>query len=326
MNPLTLVGATWARVRTATASTLGAVAVAPRRLLAACLLVVAALVCIGPAFESGPPTPAQNLIAFTDWNGDQFCEICSDVFTMSPDGSGRRQLTHDGRSGKPRWSPDGRYLLYEHATRIRVVSGEPVRDIWLMQSDGSHPRRLVGGPADDRAPAWGPDGESFAFVRGGERSQLFVYTLRTERVRRLTSPSTWRFTDSPSWSPDGRWIAFSGFRSRDFHDSSDLFATRPDGTAVRRLTSTASRDEFESDWSPDGGHLAYLRFDQNGDAEIMVADNSGRHPKLLGYLGDSPSWSPDGRRIVTSGLTILWADGSRHRTLDPGRAPDWSPG
>jgi TolB protein len=70
----------------------------------------------------------------------------------------------------------------------------------------------------------------------------------------------------PVWSPDGSWLAFAG------HDgyTTDIFAVRPDGTSVMRLTSDGQFARSPA-WSPDGAHVAYLS-NRTGYFELWVVD------------------------------------------------------
>ena len=72
----------------------------------------------------------------------------------------------------------------------------------------------------------------------------------------------------PAWSPDGEWIVFT--RSEDDGHtitSSDLYAVRPDGSGLTRLTETPDRLEMNPAWSPDGSQIAY---DDLADGIIYV--------------------------------------------------------
>jgi Tol biopolymer transport system component len=73
-----------------------------------------------------------------------------DLFTMSPDGSGRTQLTHSGDLLSGAWSPDGDYIAYAKG------SDREQPDIWVMRADGSDPKRLTDAPEWDSGPTWGP--------------------------------------------------------------------------------------------------------------------------------------------------------------------------
>ena len=70
----------------------------------------------------------------------------------------------------------------------------------------------------------------------------------------------------PAWSPDGSWIAFAG---RDGYVL-DVYAIRPDGTALTRLTNDGQLVRSPS-WSPDGRHVAYLS-NSSGYFEIWVIE------------------------------------------------------
>ena len=161
------------------------------------------------------------------------------------DGSNERILpTGPLRYAWPSWSPDGKWLTY--GTRIWRAGAEHSQPN-LLPSDGSaSPVALAdeggvyGWPADSsmlvingdegitlyrladgkRSPVWdtpaydvewSPDGTRLAFVAhapGQDRSDLYVYDLATQAVRKLTDAPL--YAASPRWSPDGQRIAFLG--------------------------------------------------------------------------------------------------------------------
>ncbi len=102
------------------------------------------LVGATPARESGAaPLRAQ---APTVWNGD--------IYVVNADGSGERRITRGEPPGEwdPRWSPDGRHIVFAEIDGIVVVN-----------ADGQDRQRITVGPADDDNPDWSPVGSRIAF-------------------------------------------------------------------------------------------------------------------------------------------------------------------
>ena len=147
----------------------------------------------------------------------------------------------------------------------------------------------------------------------------------------------------PTWSPNGRKIAFT--RGPDVDSVWDIYTMSPDGSRVRQLTSGALDNEFPN-WSPDGTRIVFnsLRDEPLGENyEVYSMRAGGGHVTRLTFepaAGDyAPAWSPDGRRIVFSSsrtgsandIFTMRADGSnqRNRTKDADDAfngsPDWQP-
>jgi Tol biopolymer transport system component len=96
-----------------------------------------------------------------------------DIFGMSADGS-RTRLVYNatGTARYPRWSPDGRKLLFE-ANR---AAGEP-RDVFLINSVGTGLINLTNGFGDNREPAWSPDGTLIVFGSDREKTQDFDFNI-----------------------------------------------------------------------------------------------------------------------------------------------------
>jgi Tol biopolymer transport system component len=115
---------------------------------------------------------------------------------------------------------------------------------------------------------------------------------------------------NPSWSPDARWIYFTGVvaerdTSRLTYYVSDVFAIRPDGSALRRLTDTG--DAAAPVASPDGETLLFARSEHPGRLPftsglwLMAADGANQRRLVDATEGvvDVPGgWSPDGETIA----------------------------
>ena len=116
-----------------------------------------------------------------------------------------RRLTTDVDQS-PSWSPDGRHIAF-------VSDRDGNREIYVMGSDGTNPRRLTNHAASDWSPSWSPDGRHIAFEanRDDVNGEIYVMDSDGTNPRRLTNSSGW--DGFPSWSPDGRQIAFSSGRN-----------------------------------------------------------------------------------------------------------------
>jgi TolB protein len=189
-------------------------------------------------------SPDGTRIAFrSDRNDD------SEIWVMNADGSHRRRLT---RGLSPAWSPDASKIAYASPGEINCPPGRGSRctGISIMNADGSGQHRL---PHTDGGeyPSWSPDGKRIAFNSNLTGSHV-MYIARADgsKVVDLSRVGEGWQVD---WSPDGRFILFTSHR--DHPDNyTDVYAMRPDGSAVRRLTHNGG---YTPAWSPDGDHIVF---------------------------------------------------------------------
>ena len=297
-------------------------------------LAVAAVLLVSGCGGSAGRDGTDGLIAFASYRHHNL-----DIYAMNSDGIGLRRLTTSPRSDEdPAWSRDRK--------RIAFVHNDPFgghHDIYVMNADGSGKRRLTSSPAGDNFPAWSPDGKKIAFISNrdpapgsGRNPPWHIYVMNADGSgkRRLPVSSGKDSYDlSPSWSPDGRRIAFAL--------DDEIYVMNADGSGQRRLTTTKGKDAYSvsPEWSPDGRRIV---FERNGDVFVMNAD--GSEVRMLVVGGVEPSWSPDGRGLafVADGdipagqcysyegcnynIHVMNADGSAERRVTANAWLDGEPG
>jgi TolB protein len=201
-----------------------------------------------------------------------------------------------GRSavGHPSWSPDGALLAMSTYTGIRIVraDGSLYRE---LPSLTEHDRGING----DAEPSWSPDATRLVFsgttgFDDGFTDNLVprIYVVNADGTG-LTRIGPDRDCYAPAWSARGLIAAAC---------SDGVYAMRPDGTGVRRVTRRGTRPA----WSPGGRWLALVRESRDNythrDVFIVRATGASRSRRLV--RGDNPSWSPDGKRIAFTTLRI----------------------
>lgn len=135
------------------------------------------------------------------------------IYTVNQDGSGQKLLSRDGWEAV--WSPDGKKIAFVSG---RDKNGEwcgsdecfPNGEIYVMNSDGTGQKRLTKARANDRDPAWSPDGRQIAFASTHNYPSRLGYEIYAMRAdghcqTRLTNSSV--SNTSPSWQSTGRTSA-----------------------------------------------------------------------------------------------------------------------
>ena len=120
-----------------------------------------------------------------------------DIYLMSRDGSGQRNLTQTRSPSEyePRWSPDGRRILFESRSAHN-------RNVHLMNADGTKHLNLARSPRYDAQPTWSPDGQSIVFVsnRDGNRD-IYVMGVTGRNQTNLTNTTAGTVSAKPQWAP-----------------------------------------------------------------------------------------------------------------------------
>ena len=142
-----------------------------------------------------------------------------------------------------------------------------------------------------------PDGSQVVFVSEvGDGAELFLVSARGSFPVRLTYSDASK--SSPSWSPDGRQVAFLS--------GGDIWLVPAAGGQARKLT--AGHRAESPVWSPSGDEIAFVS-SLDGNQDIAVVPLGGGWPRrvVAGPLDESaPSWSPDGSRIAFVRRDAAW--------------------
>jgi len=201
------------------------------------------------------------------------------IFTIKPNGRGERQITHPAMGfvdRNPDYSPDGRKIAFEREGVDCAVNCE-YDEVFVVNADGTHLRQLT---RNAPAQTCGTGG----FCNG-----------------------------TPAWSPDGRKIAFeraSGPVVDDLIENVGIAIMNADGTGIHALTQRRRPSQGEDSnpqFSPDGRRIVFQRNNvrdaqpADGVALFVLDLRTGREHQVTPWpmrAGDTPDWSPDGKRIL----------------------------
>ena len=217
----------------------------------------------------------------------------SELYVSSADGTGEHKLlATPGFDYHASWSADGKWLVF---TSERDGLGQS--ELYRAKADGSGLQRLTHHVAVDDAAVFSPvDADTIAFVSSRKGADSWgttnIWTLKisTGALKNVTGdlpfdPNKPHSFFRPSFSPDGKWIAFSSDLGSDWRghnlpvgwertQESSIYVIRPDGTGLKKIASNPGFDEGSPTWSPDGRSVVFY--------ETPVESTWGAHrPELI---------------------------------------------
>lgn len=251
-----------------------------------------------PASDTAPvPSPDGRRIAFQS-NRDNNNEI----YILDLETGAQTNLTNDeANDHSPTWLSDGSSIAFvsdRDAILLDEALGLWTNDIYIMEADGSDPRRVTDSNLTNghSGLAWSPDGRSVALclssftAHGGFFSLgIHLLDLNDSTLTRLTFDSSTSQCD-PHWSPDGSKLLFvssgSGF--------SNIFVMNADGTDQKVVTTESSAYDTTPSWSPDGMSIVFSS-NRDGGYHLYVMDVDGANLiQLTNGPGEEtfPAWLP----------------------------------
>lgn len=220
------------------------------------------------------------------------------------------------------WSPDSRMLAYISASeepdrdlsdglgknddprvidRIQYKSRTSFSDrlrthVWLAEVEAPQPRQLTSGPFYDHALSFSPSGDEIAFLSNHEsdpdannNSDIFATNLQGQ-VRQITSTAGCEY--EPTWSPDGKWIAYTATRRElttidSVAEDTHIWVTDAAGTNRREVAAQLDRRARSPRWSRDGKTVFFLAGNR-GLIRIHSIVLSCSGPNCLGTFPATP--------------------------------------
>lgn len=224
-----------------------------------------------------------------------------------------RQLTAAQQASlRPALSPDGKRVAFQRN------EGDGRYQIWLMDADGGNAKRLTTGDADDRHPAWSPDGKTLA-VDSGSDNKREIWLLDPGSGQRTQITKLGGIASFPSFSPDGARVAFYLYRG----GGTDVWTVARNGSDLQQITTDLASEQRQQctfachavAWSPRGDRIALSSGDHS--KVLVMSPTPGAVPQAI---------SPDDERAH---FPVFLSDGqlvyvSEHITLDQSWTDLWT--
>ena len=239
-------------------------------------------------------------------------DALKEIYTSDFDGFNIRRETFDkGITVSPRYSPNGRYIVY---TSYRT--GKPF--LYVKDTKIGKIYRLTAYSGLNISPAWHPDNQRLAVTLSKDGNpDIYIIDLKGRIKTRLTRGLG--INVSPTWSPDGKRLAFVSDRS----GNPQIYVMDIRTKSAKRITYSGTYNT-DPQWSPHGDRIVYTgRTD--GQFQVLSISPEGGSPIQLTCSGnnENPSWSPDGRQILFSStrmghekaLFVMYANGRGQRML-----------
>ena len=192
----------------------------------------------------------------------------------------------------PQIAPNGSKVVYVRNFKD-IMTDKNRSNLWIIDSGGGNHRPLTTGMENDRSPRWSPDGKKLVYVSSKEESsQLYLRWMDNGMEARLSN-----LTSSPSgisWSPDGKWIAFTMFAEGKSPSLVNL-PVKPKGAKWNAPPKYIEKMKFKADGSPNmlpDGHRHIFVLSVEGGTPRQITEGEHNYGSI--------SWSPDSKSILAS--------------------------
>jgi serine/threonine-protein kinase len=284
-------------------------------------------------------SPDGQLIALVNGNAAWMTRanvLGASIWILGAGGGEPARVTDDSTMNvSPQWLPDSRHLLF-------VSDRDGQREVYVVEVGRKGPRgepQKVAGPTDPHSISLSVDGRRLAYAKFAAAHTIVAVPIQSSGPVSMDDavPVTEgnQVIEGLSLSPDGEWITFSS----DLRGGQGIYRLRLPGGSPELVTDLEG-DEFEPDWSGEGGEIAFYSSLENGITVVSL--QSGRTEQVTDFHHPGrPAWSPDGLALAFHGrprdqgefcVWIVsrdsvggpWSDAVRLTDYRSGN-PDWAP-
>jgi TolB protein len=180
----------------------------------------------------------------------EYPDVHQGIWLMNRDGSNLHQLYDNPPQDAvdPTWSPDGSQILFAYGSLDN-------KQMMVINREGSYPDLVSDEFATRGRSDWSVDGVTLVGYSGTSwYRELYIFNIDGSNLHKVTNGwlsqnPPYGNSQGPSFSPDGKWIAFTAYPQLNNNDGCEIYIMRVDGTDVRRLTNNNYCD-FQPRWGP----------------------------------------------------------------------------
>lgn len=215
--------------------------------------------------------------------------------------SGEEWIVGQFYQGWTTWSADSRWLTLNSPAEAADGSRLSTRDLWRIQPDTRHVKRLTANDTEEHAPRLSPDGQSIAYlVMTQESSALYRIDIATETTQRLLEDENVT-VESFAWAADSQWLAIKARPASPKWAAAQLWLFKHSTGDLYPISLEHELQTFQ--WSPQGHWLAYTTSGRDVNTQqihLFNLDLGVGSARLItdNTQGDSYRWSPDGRWLA----------------------------
>lgn len=254
-----------------------------------------------------------------------------DIFESDLNGRSIKRLTKElGYDAEGSYSPDGKLIVFasnrsmykdnnkenytDEEKKILLNDTSYAMEIYLMNADGTHVKRLTHTPGYDGGPFFSADGKKITwrrFLPDGSRAEIYTMNIDGSEQKKITNLDVLSW--APFYHPSGQYIIFTS--SVLGYANFELFIVDSEGLGKPvRVTFTEGFDGLPA-FSPDGKTLSWTHRNEKGDSQIYLAD--WNHEQALQFVSSAIPTMPTQKSIPPKLAINLTAHSAINLGMNP---------